>query len=169
MNLIIRLLSILPFILIFTFQLSCTKEKNLDIESIENNQIIELKFLNGTIKEEVQFRNNEWVPKSKNLIRLQFLDSKTGKSSYGYSYIKLNKTSNLKAKEDTGGKVERGLYGWNGTCFIWGTLYTDDNGESLFVAADYLTQQYLNVCPNEGEAFAKESKINNSKNIINEK
>ncbi|TXD80807.1 hypothetical protein ESY86_19925 [Subsaximicrobium wynnwilliamsii] len=78
------------------------------------------------------------------------VNSETGKESY-VIHLKNNSEQNTTAK--TGGpvrelfdNVESGYFYDGNDCWIYGTWYHGDNGESLFVPAGAATQYLNNVC-----------------------
>ncbi|MGJ1422238.1 hypothetical protein ACR79T_21655 [Sphingobacterium spiritivorum] len=138
---------ILLLLIFLLFQTSCSKELVTEESGIEKS--IELSFSSGKLKEKLYYENGSWIAKSKNVVRKEYRDLETGKISYGYAFVFSTAVSNSSSNKTQVHSIEKGLYGWNGTCFIWGTLITGDNGESIFIAADIETQKLLNVCPGE--------------------
>lgn len=105
------------------------------------------------IEAELIFENSKWILKSENLVEIESFNSETGEVTYGYEYIG-NASSNSSGR--VMGGIYRGYYGFDGECFIYGTLYEGDNGQSIFVPADLTTQLmgFGPICPPEGEAYA---------------
>lgn len=107
--------------------------------------------------------NGKWELKSDKLTEIEVINSVTGEKTYGYVYNE--KKRSLKAAvipQEPGGDewgIFTGLYGFNGLCFIWGTLIVGQNGESIFIPADYTTQLLLNVCPEPGSLFAETPEV----------
>lgn len=152
MNIIKKLLGAVIVLTSFIFFTNCSKESYKPEETIVKT--IELNFNNGSIKEKLYLEKGIWVSKSKTLIKKEYKDSQTGQISYGFA-LEDKIGYRASSKKSQAFSIERGLFGWNGTCFLWGTLITGDNGESIFIPADYETQKLLNVCPDEGGAYAK--------------
>lgn len=147
----------------FVFFQACRKTEPTSDENskkAESLRSVELTFLNGAIKETLYLKNGVWVPKTEKIIKREYKDSKSSQIIYGYTYLKsIGKTSsaiNKTAKSPI--TTSTGLYGWNGRCFVWGTLIRNEEGVELFFPADYTTQSLLNVCPGPNEAFAKAPK-----------
>ncbi|MBK1441772.1 hypothetical protein JHJ32_17365 [Parapedobacter sp. ISTM3] len=169
-------------ILFTLFQFSCSKAPAIEKEEpiiSAGKKIVKIKFIKDRdtryldsdggitdkdfieVEAEMVFEDSKLVLKSEKLVEIELIDSETGKKTYGYRYVESNlKIASIapfeaRMEPDLEPGVYRGLYGFNGTCFVWGTLYVGDNGESLFVAADISTQLLLNVCPPDGSLFAE--------------
>jgi hypothetical protein len=79
----------------------------------------------------------------------QAVDSKTGRKIYGY-ILKDDNILDSKQLAVRAYKVERGYF-FTGSCFEYGTLYTGDNGSSLFVPCGTNCTGLDPVCPEAGE------------------
>lgn len=154
MKYVIKSAEVFAILFLFIFFTNCSKES--EIQEKDDHKIVELTFKNGTVIEKLHNVNGVWVSKSNALVKMEFKDTKTGQIQYGYALNDINKSGSSEKKAK--GSIERGLYGWDGSCFIWGTLVTDDQGETLFIPASFDTQQMLNVCPYDGSSYAKKKR-----------
>lgn len=107
--------------------------------------------------------NGKWELFSDQLTEIECVNSVTGEKTYGYVFN--GKKRSVRAAvdpevpEDDEWGIYTGLYGFNGICFIWGKLIVGQNGESIFIPADYTTQMLLNVCPEPGSLFAETPEV----------
>lgn len=94
---------------------------------------------------------SKWILRGDGLLEVESIDE-AGRLTYGYVYAEAPEGDSARALYG----IYRGYYGFDGNCFVYGTLIEGDNGVSIFVPADTTTRLmgFGDVCPGEDEAFA---------------
>ena len=158
------------FKLLFTFiigltYISCDIDETIIGKTTVKLTFIENKGLNQkitkrTYKEivaEVIYDDERPKLISDKLIEIEFKNSISNKFTYGYilksNRRKLCKSNNIFSRSiGCTPSIEEG-FGFDGTCFVYGTFYNGRNCETLFVPCGLSCYTFGEVCPGPGEAF----------------
>lgn len=145
-----------------TFVVSCSKENNINVV-----KVIQLKFKNNiNEKSEKNSKNSGFSTydvtlnssgqlsvNDDELTISEAINKDTGTKSYVITKKESSSVTlkSLQLKSSTnpqigGGGFVRGYWYDGNDCFIYGTIYTGDDGTLLFVPADAATQSLMNNC-----------------------
>lgn len=159
----LSILTVLTLIITSSFLISCLSDDNLiehKIQQLKFEKKIDGKIKkNGQSKESVNYSvytirknlNNQLIVDEKSLIISEGINKETGIKSFiiterkkiALRHLQPSAKVNLEKKE---APIERGYWYDGDDCFIYGTIYTGDDGTQLFVPTDAATQYLLNSC-----------------------
>jgi|GEM_PF-5981444 len=159
-------ITLLTLLIIFSIlTLSCQEDK------VDNNDKVLLKFkvdnsLNRIEEgdvieiEAIILSTNPWELESEYLEKIVVNAENDDRLTYAFV---LNSPDENNNSYRAGGSVKRGYFFNSGTgCFHYGTIYTGDNGNQIFVADTdpvlLFAHQNFPICPDYDEAFARDTK-----------
>jgi hypothetical protein len=160
----LSVVTLLTLLITSLFLISCSNDNELIVET----RIQELKFEKsideklkkaGESKDNSNFAvhtikinlHNQLIVDEENLNVSEAINKETGVKSFVITEKKKNKIILKSLLLSTNDDEEKGSikngYWYNGDdCFIYGTIYTGDDGTQLFVPADVTTQYLMNSC-----------------------